>query len=164
MLLSVFTAFALVWASCEKSGEPGGSMFSALLLFVLCSVAGELFYLLRVPKLIGMLLVGLTLRNVGAIDGLPSSWMSVSKDCAVAVIMLRAGMGLDLHILTENGRLITLLSVVPGLVEATVAAGIAIVMYSRFGMTIGWGFMIGFSISDVSPAVTGRLLLLLQLY
>jgi hypothetical protein len=85
--------------------------------------------------------------------------MSVLKGAAEGVIMLRAGMGLDFNVLKKSGGMFFALAVIPGVVEASVAAGISTVIFKSYGMDIKWGFMLGFVLSDVSPAVTVPILL-----
>jgi NhaP-type Na+/H+ or K+/H+ antiporter len=85
------------------------------------------------------------------------SWL---KGVALAIIMLRAGFGLDLQKLKENWKLMSVLSVFPAMVEA---AMIAIMAVAVFDFDWAWGFLLGFLIADVSPAVTVPLLLDFQL-
>ena len=156
-------AFLFLYVSAKGAGRPGGpdaSLYGLLLLFVVCTVAGQAVLLLpRVPPLAGMIVAGVVLRNVGAINGLPSAWMGVLKGCAEAVIFLRAGMGLDFQILKQSGSMFFGLAIVPGLVEASVAATVAMRVFKSYNLGVGWGFMLGFVLSDVSPAVTVPILL-----
>merc|ERR1712151_1134649 len=71
--------------------------------------------------------------------------------------MIRAGMGLDLGQLRKNAATMGVLSVFPCVAEATTIAGISQIFFPSFN--IQWGFLLGFVIADVSPAVTTPLLL-----
>jgi NhaP-type Na+/H+ or K+/H+ antiporter len=154
------TAFAFLYCAAGKDGSPGGSLFSLLLLFVVCWSAGELGKkVFKLPELVGMLLAGVLLRNTGAIEGLPSAWMSVLKGAAEAVIMLRAGMGLDFAVIRASGPLLCSLALLPGLVEALVAAFVSQWLFASYTLDLKWGLLLGFVLSDVSPAVTVPLLL-----
>jgi hypothetical protein len=161
--LLVLSAFLFLFVATKDAGKPGGahaSLYALLLLCCVATVAGAMAQqYLKIPALTGMIVAGVALRNTGAIDGLPHTWMSILKAAAEAIIMLRAGMGLDLSILKKSGGMFFGLAVIPGLVEAAVAALLSTVVFKSYGLDIKWGFMLGFVLSDVSPAVTVPILL-----
>jgi hypothetical protein len=127
---------------------------------VVCTIAGAFAQrVLKIPALAGMIVAGVALRNVGAIEGLPSSWMGILKGSAEAVIMLRAGMGLDFGVLKKSGKMFFALAIIPGLVEAAVAALVSMYVFKSYNLNMKWGWLLGFVLSDVSPAVTVPLLL-----
>jgi len=139
---------------------PGGSAFALTVLFVLGTVSGYAAEKMRLPALIGMLVAGIIARNVGLIDGLDAKLSSLLRGLAVAVIMVRAGMGLDVKKLRENMILMLSLSVIPCLAEALGAGFFSTQILDDFPLP--WGMLLGFILSDVSPAVTTPLLLRLQ--
>lgn len=74
----------------------------------------------------------------------------------LAIDILPPLTGLDVRKLLQLAGVMLTLATVPCLVEATVGALLA----SAFlGFTLRWGFLLGFILSDVSPAVTVPLLL-----
>ena len=76
----------------------GGTVFALLALLGCSWPAGWLVQQAGLPPLLGMLLTGIVLTNVPYIDvarGLDPSWSSAVRSTALAVILLRAGLGLD---------------------------------------------------------------------
>ena len=70
------------------------------------------------PPLLGMLLVGILLKNIPHMDvivaeGLQPKWSSILRKMALAVILLRAGLGLDPSALKRMPLVIFSLSFVP---------------------------------------------------
>merc|ERR1719359_409485 len=82
---------------------------------------------------------------------------SILRNVALAIIMLRAGMGLDLQKLKESSMSTMILAVVPCLGEATTIAVFGKLLWPS--MSWAFCFMLGFCIADVSPAVTTPILL-----
>ena len=73
-------------------------MFTTLLLLVTAIMGGKLVSLASLPPLLGMLLVGMLLANVPilkTVGKLDPSWSSVIRSTALAVILIRAGLGLE---------------------------------------------------------------------
>lgn len=140
---------------------PGGEGFALGVLYATALVFGWIVSLTTMPGLIGMLVAGLVLRNLPGepIDGLKSSWSSVLRDVALAIILLRGGIGLDLRQLKRLGISVVALTLCPQLVEAVTAAGLSIAL---FGLDWLWGLLGGFILGAVSPAVIVPLMLHLQ--
>merc|ERR1719471_240249 len=109
-----------------------------------------------------MLLVGVMLANVPGVRSvgrLDSSWSSVLRSSALTIILIRAGLGLDPDKLKQLSLMVLRLAFLPCLMESCVVA-----VASRFivGLPWLWGFMLGFVLSAVSPAVVVPCLLSLQ--
>lgn len=140
---------------------PGGEGFALGVLYATALVFGWMVSLTTMPSLIGMLVAGLLLRNLPGepIDGLKSSWSSVLRDVALAIILLRGGIGLDLRQLKRLGVSVVALTLCPQLVEAVAAAGLSVAL---FGLDWLWGLLGGFILGAVSPAVIVPLMLHLQ--
>jgi len=114
----------------------------------------------RVPALLGYLLAGAALGATGLADGFPADWSSALRKCALAVILARAGLGLDLEKLRQGKSSMTLrLACVPCVIEATAAACGA---RPILGLSWGFCFALGFVLAAVSPAVVVPSLLELQ--
>ena len=81
----------------EIAVPPNGTHFLLITLVVIAILAGNLFTLINLPALIGMLLTGIALKNLPGIT-FDDNWISYSKilrGVALVVILLRAGLGLD---------------------------------------------------------------------
>jgi NhaP-type Na+/H+ or K+/H+ antiporter len=122
------------------------------ILTVLGLFANYLFTKLKLPGLLGMLLLGILIGPYG-VDLLSPELMSVSSDfreIALIVILLRAGLGLDWDELKKVGKPALKLSFIPGIFE-----GLSIMMLSTslLGLSMIEGGMLGFIIAAVSPAV-----------
>ena len=140
----------------------GGSLFALLVLLLVSWVAGWLVQLVRLPPLLGMLVTGIVLNNVPGIDvarGLDPAWSSTVRSVALAIILLRAGLGLDPAALRKLSGVVLRLACCPCLVETLVVAVSARLLLS---LPWTWGFMLGFVLAAVSPAVVVPCLLNLQ--
>eukprot|EP00658_Telonema_sp_P-2_P009585 TRINITY_DN13575_c0_g1_i9.p1 TRINITY_DN13575_c0_g1~~TRINITY_DN13575_c0_g1_i9.p1 ORF type:complete len:529 (+),score=151.76 TRINITY_DN13575_c0_g1_i9:162-1748(+) len=163
-MLLVFGYFAL-WAIFQEKAEPGsqGWVFSLVVVYIGGTLGGAAVSKMskRVPVLVGMLVAGFAIRNAIPVvnDGMDKDVSSKLRGVALAVIMIRAGLGLSLADLMRLKYTMAIMSTVPALVEAGVVAGLAVAL---FGYEPLWGFMLGFVLADVSPAVTVPLLLKFQ--
>ena len=162
------TTWASLYFMLGPVALPLGPVFSFGIMWFFATVFGIEIGKFGLPPLVGMMIAGFVLINIGAL-GEPdsdSNWFMYKtaagwlKGVALAIIMLRAGFGLDLEKLRQNWKLMSVLSVFPALVEASV---IAIMAVAVFDFDWLWGFLLGFLIADVSPAVTVPLLLDFQL-
>lgn len=145
--------------TCHHPGLPGGAVFDLVEVLVVGYVGGSLVNCLGLPPLFGMLIAGYVLKNVipDQLNGLSSTTNSTLRNVALAIIMLRAGMGLNIAKLRENSVKTLLLSTIPCICEASTIAGVAHFLFPV--MTLPFCFMLGFVIADVSPAVTTPILL-----
>ncbi|XP_006151214.1 sodium/hydrogen exchanger 9B1 isoform X3 [Tupaia chinensis] len=110
----------------------------------------------------GMLLAGFIIRNVPFISEhvhIQSVWSSALRSTALAIILIRAGLGLDPQALRHLKAVCLRLSMGPCLMEACSAA-----LFSRLIMKLSWqwGFLLGFVVGAVSPAVVVPSMLFLQ--
>nr|XP_023420099.1 sodium/hydrogen exchanger 9B1 isoform X3 [Cavia porcellus] len=110
----------------------------------------------------GMLLAGFIIRNIPSIAKhvkVPTWWSSTLRSTALTVILIRAGLGLDPKALQQMKTVCFRLSFGPCLVEACSAA-----VFSHFIMDFPWqwGFLLGFVLGAVSPAVVVPSMLRLQ--
>ncbi|XP_046367310.2 sodium/hydrogen exchanger 9B2-like isoform X1 [Haliotis rufescens] len=148
---------------------PGGNLFALLVLFVTCWFGGYLVSLVKniipflpLPPLLGMLLVGGLLRNVPQIaisTDIHRAWSSGARNIALGIILLRAGLGLDPSALRKLSFVVVRLAFSPCLMETTADA---VAAHLLLGFPWEWGFMLGFVIAAVSPAVVVPCLLSLQ--
>lgn len=111
-----------------------------------------LFEKMKLPGLVGMLLVGVTL-GPNMLDFIHPTIMEVSAELrtfALIVILLRAGLGINRSALNQVGRYALLMSFIPGVLE-----GIMIMVLSHYLLDFSWlvSGILGFIIAAVSPAV-----------
>ena len=140
----------------------GGALFTSLLLLVSSVLGGKIVELVRLPGLLGMLIVGLLLANVPhikTVGKLDPSWSSAIRSTALVVILIRAGLGLDPQKLRSLSCMVFRLAFLPCLAESST---VALASHLILGLPLIWGFMLGFVLAAVSPAVVVPCLLSLQ--
>lgn len=152
--------FAWAWLLLGSAMLPNGTGWALGLLYVCARLAGKLVARLskRLPPLLGMLLVGLLLGNVPRVldSEVPllgetfEWWSRQLRNGALAVIMLRAGLGIDLDKLRKLGCSTARLAMLPCLAEALTIMGLSGPLLS---LPPVWGGTLGFVIAAVSPAV-----------
>jgi NhaP-type Na+/H+ or K+/H+ antiporter len=131
---------------------------SLALIIILGLAADYLFRLMKLPGLLGMLLVGVLVGPYG-LHLLRPEMMAVSGDfrkLALIVILLRAGFELRRDVLNRTARPALLLSFLPALCEMTVIAGAAVYLFSFSWLQAA---MLGAIIGSVSPAVVVPLMI-----
>ncbi|RUS84137.1 hypothetical protein EGW08_008111 [Elysia chlorotica] len=155
LFIAVFAVvgWATLLAMTGDAALPGGNLFSLAVLFVACWCGGYVVGLIRLPPLLGMLLVGAVLGNVSGVDfarDIHQSWSSGCRQIALTIILIRAGLGLDPKALRRLSFVVLRLAFLPCLVE-TMVGGIS--SHLILGFPWPWAFMQGFIIAAVSPAV-----------
>lgn len=123
--------------------------------------ASALFEKIRLPGLLGMLLLGIAAGPYG-LDLLHPSLVEASLEMrhfALVVILLRAGLGLKREALNQVGASAVRMSFIPGVLE-----GLAVMAAARLLLGFSWiqGGILGFIIAAVSPAVVVPLMLQLK--
>lgn len=80
---------------------PNGTLFLLIVLVVAALLLGQVFALVRLPPLLGMLIVGIVLKNIPGIEFEDrwSEYSSTLRGTALVIILMRAGLGLDLQAL-----------------------------------------------------------------
>ncbi|XP_070504351.1 sodium/hydrogen exchanger 9B2 isoform X2 [Chironomus tepperi] len=143
--------YATLYAIIGKSAAPGGQLFSLIVLTIAANFGGWLFGLTTMPRLIGMLLTGIIMQNIGAvnIDGIDKVTAHLRK-FALVIILTRAGLEMDPEAFKKVWPTIIKLSLIPWVVEA---AANAIISHFLFDMPWMWCFLLGAIIAAVSPAV-----------
>uniref|UniRef100_A0A3B4F7J0 Mitochondrial sodium/hydrogen exchanger 9B2-like n=1 Tax=Pundamilia nyererei TaxID=303518 RepID=A0A3B4F7J0_9CICH len=110
----------------------------------------------------GMLLAGLLLRNVPYITDaifIDTHWSAALRNIALSIILTRAGLGLNPEALSRLKAVCVRVAVGPCMVEACI---VAVVSHFLLGLPWVWGFILGFVLAAVSPAVVVPSMLLLQ--
>ena len=128
-------------------------MFLSLAVILLGGLgAGALFKRLRLPSIVGMLLVGV-LAGPCALGLLDESILAISADLrkiALVIILLKAGLSLNLADLKRVGRPAVLMSCVPAACEI---AGYVLTAPLFLGISRVEAAVMGAVLAAVSPAV-----------
>uniref|UniRef100_A0A671KFD0 Mitochondrial sodium/hydrogen exchanger 9B2-like n=1 Tax=Sinocyclocheilus anshuiensis TaxID=1608454 RepID=A0A671KFD0_9TELE len=160
--------FGVVWSITQKECLPGGNLFGIVTLFICSAAGGKLFGHIRfpnvppLPPLLGMLLAGFILRNIPVVTDavyVDVRWSASLKNIALGVILVKAGLELDGKALKKLKAVCLRLSMFPLTCEATT---MAVVSYLILGLPWVWGFILGFVLGAVSPAVVVPSMLLLH--
>jgi NhaP-type Na+/H+ or K+/H+ antiporter len=121
-------------------------------IIILCLIADWIFKKLKMPGLIGMLIVGVVL-GPSVLNLINPSLLSIGTDLrtiALIVILLRAGLELSKSTLNTVGKQALLLSFLPALFEALTVTALG---PSLLGLTRMESAILGCVLGAVSPAV-----------
>jgi NhaP-type Na+/H+ or K+/H+ antiporter len=136
---------------------PGGKLWSLLLLWCVSYHAGEGFERAGAPKALGMLVAGLVLRSLPhgkdlsyPLDNLVTWWSKDIRAGAMALVLLRAGLGMDLSSVRAYGWSLPLMATLPSLIESVVGAAFATYL---FGMPFLLAWVMSFMVAAVGPAI-----------
>ena len=122
------------------------------LLLIIGYILGLLFEKLNLPSLLGMLITGIIVGPF-ALNLLDENILTISGDLrkfALIIILLRAGLALDLKDLKQVGRPAVLLCFIPAVFEI---AAITIIAPLLFDISFLEACILGTVIAAVSPAV-----------
>lgn len=125
---------------------------SLSLIFLVGLAMGAICQKLKLPRIIGMLVTGIVLGPY-VLDLLDPSILSISADLrkmALIIILLKAGLSLDLQDLKKAGRSAVLLSFVPASCELL---GYVLLAPMILGITRIEAAVMGVVLAAVSPAV-----------
>ncbi len=122
------------------------------LVFVLGIAAKKLFASIRLPGLVGLVILGILLGPY-MLNVFDPVFLSLANDLrlfALITILMRAGLGMNRQILKRIGKTALKMSAMPGLCE-----GLTIMFLSMYLLGFSWqqGGMLGFILAAVSPAV-----------
>lgn len=121
-------------------------------IFILGLSLGYIFNKLRLPSLLGMLLTGIILGPY-VLNALSPSLLSVSvelRQIALVIILMRAGLALDINDLKKVGRPAILMCFVPACFEI---AGMMIIAPKLLGISLLDAAIMGSVVAAVSPAI-----------
>ncbi len=126
--------------------------FSLAMVILLGLIANKIFTKMKLPGLLGMLLLGVIIGPFG-FNIIGEELLKISADLrkiALIIILLRAGLGIKRETLKKVGKSAFKLSFIPGLFE-----GFTILFVSSYilGISKIEGGILGFIIAAVSPAV-----------
>lgn len=127
-------------------------VISLALMTILGLLINWVFNKIKLPGLLGMLLVGIVLGPYG-LNLLSSDLLLVSEDLrqlALIIILVRAGLGISKKDLKKVGSAAVRISFIPGILEGFTIAFLATWV---FNFTFLEGAILGFIVAAVSPAV-----------
>lgn len=126
----------------------GGNLFALYVLLVLASLFGFLISrktrYFSLPALLGMLIVGFLLKNVKAVSiasDINPDWSRTLRQIALAVILLRSGLGLDIGALKRLRFTVLRLAFIPCITEAMT---VTVVSHYLLGLPWLWGLQLGY--------------------
>ncbi|XP_064597587.1 sodium/hydrogen exchanger 9B2-like [Liolophura sinensis] len=160
--ITILIIWSILWSISKEEALPGGKYFGIVLLFPCCVLAGMAMEKIRLPPLLGMLLMGGLLANIPKVKdafAIDTTWSAGLRNIALVVILIRAGLGLDPKALRKLSFVVLRLAFLPCLFEALT---VAIAAHLLLGFPWVWGFILGFVHSAVSPAVVVPSMLRLQ--
>lgn len=127
-------------------------ILSLLIIGVLANYSGVIVEKLKLPSLIGMMLLGMFI-GPSYLNLVPQETLEISsiiKDTALVIVLFIGGLGISLSQIKQIGRPAVLLSAVPATLEGFTIAFLAM---KFLGFTFIQGAILGFIIAAVSPAV-----------
>ncbi|MBO5104465.1 MAG: cation:proton antiporter [Ruminococcus sp.] len=127
-------------------------LISLAVIFLVGLFMADIFNLLKLPKIIGMLLTGI-LTGPFVLDLIDPSVLGISSELrriALIIILIKAGLSLNLSDLKKVGRPAVMMSFVPACFEIT---GYIIFAPLLLGLTRSESAVMGAVLSAVSPAV-----------
>lgn len=127
-------------------------LLSLALIFTVGLILGEIFTKLKLPGFLGMIITGIVLGPY-ALDLIGHEILDISSDLrmmALVVILLRAGLSLDISDLKKIGRPAILMAFIPATLEI-----IAVVIFAPIFFDISYieAAILGSVLAAVSPAV-----------
>ncbi|MDE6101578.1 MAG: cation:proton antiporter, partial [Ruminococcus sp.] len=127
-------------------------LISLALIFLAGLFAADIFNTLKLPKIIGMLLTGI-ITGPFVLDLIDPSVLGISSELrrtALIIILIKAGLSLNLSDLKKVGRPAVMMSFMPACLEIT---GYVIFAPFLLGLTRTESAVMGAVLSAVSPAV-----------
>ncbi|MDQ2087467.1 cation:proton antiporter [Herbivorax sp. ANBcel31] len=122
------------------------------IIIVLGLLVGALFTKMRLPGLLGMLILGIAIGPYG-LDWISKDILDVSGDLrkiALIVILIRAGLGISREQIKKTGTSAMKMSCIPVLLEGFTITFVSIFLLNFTFIEAG---MLGFIVAAVSPAV-----------
>ena len=125
---------------------------SFILIGILANYSGKLVEIIKLPSLIGMILLGMIV-GPSFLNLVPQSTLTISpyiKDIALVTVLFIGGLGISINQMKQIGRPAILLSIIPATLEGLTIAFLSMIFLN---FTFVQGAILGFIIAAVSPAV-----------
>ena len=146
--LACLVVWGALYCLVDDDAWLGGNLFALYVLLVLASLFGFLISrktrFFSLPALLGMLIVGFLLKNVKAINiasDINPGWSRTLRQVALAVILLRSGLGLDIGALKRLRFTVLRLAFIPCITEAVT---VAVVARFLLGLPWLWALQLGY--------------------
>lgn len=123
---------------------------SLSIIFLVGVLISIIFPKIRIPSLIGFLLLGIAMQSLGLMDSALGDISDEIRNIALVIILLKAGLSLNFNDLKRVGRPAILLCFIPATFEII---AMAIVGPLMLGLTLVESLIIGTVLGAVSPAV-----------
>ncbi|XP_047544389.1 sodium/hydrogen exchanger 9B2-like isoform X2 [Vanessa atalanta] len=153
ILLIGIMVWVLVWIILGDTAAPGGQLFMLAVLTIAAHFGGWLIMkVTTLPPLIGMLIVGIIMKNIGFVnfDADYQHVASYIRKIALTIILTRAGLDLDPTAMKKFFFTVIKLALLPWAIEC----GLCAVMCNLLlGLPWDWAFLLGSIFAAVSPAV-----------
>ncbi len=127
-------------------------LISLLIIGILAHYSGKLIEYIKLPSLIGMMLIGM-LIGPSFLNLVPDATLTIAptlKDIALVTVLFVGGLGISVAQMKQIGRPAILLSAIPATLEGFTIALMAM-LFLKFSFI--QGAILGFIIAAVSPAV-----------
>ena len=127
-------------------------LISLILIGILANYSGKLVEFIKLPSLIGMILLGMIV-GPSFLNLVPQSTLNISpyiKDIALVTVLFIGGLGISINQMKQIGRPAVFLSIIPATLEGLTIAFLSMIFLN---FTFVQGAILGFIIAAVSPAV-----------
>lgn len=127
-------------------------LVSLLIIGILAHYSGKLIEYIKLPSLIGMMLIGMSI-GPSFLNLVPDATLTIAptlKDIALVTVLFIGGLGISVAQMKQIGRPAILLSAIPATLEGFTIALMAM-LFLKFSFI--QGAILGFIIAAVSPAV-----------
>ena len=127
-------------------------LISLILIGILANYSGKLVEFIKLPSLIGMILLGMIV-GPSFLNLVPQSTLTISpyiKDIALVTVLFIGGLGISINQMKQIGRPAVFLSIIPATLEGLTIAFLSMIFLN---FTFVQGAILGFIIAAVSPAV-----------
>ncbi|CAH2243119.1 sodium/hydrogen exchanger 9B2-like isoform X3 [Pararge aegeria] len=153
VLLIGIMSWVIVWIVLGDTAAPGGQLFMFAVLTIAAYFGGWLMVkVTTLPALIGMLIVGIIMKNIGFVDFDPhyQKVASYIRKIALTIILTRAGLDLDPMAMKKIFWTVIKLALIPWSFEYVLSA---VMCHYLLGLPWDWAFLLGSIFAAVSPAV-----------
>ena len=137
--------------------QPGTPLWAVCVVWLVSTHVGEAFDALGAPKALGYMLAGVALRSMpgapgvpGPLDGRSKAWSRDIRAGAMALVLLRAGLGLNIGTARSRFASFAAMAMLPCTIEALCGA---LVARALFGMPFLLAWALGWLIAAVGPAI-----------
>ncbi|XP_075992166.1 sodium/hydrogen exchanger 9B2-like isoform X2 [Anticarsia gemmatalis] len=153
VLIIGLLVWVTIWIIMGDTAAPGGQLFTLAVLTIAAYFGGMIMMkITTLPALIGMLIVGIILKNIGFVN-FDDTYRHVSsyiRKIALTIILTRAGLDLDPVAMKKYFFTVIKLALVPWTFECVLCA---ILAYFFLGLPWDWAFLLSSIVAAVSPAV-----------